>query len=89
MAIGNTGVNGHEGRVLQLEREVGDLRVHNAKLITSMEHLVGAVEGLNSTVQELRDTMNKGRGALWFAMLLAGGIGASVTTLIKAIFLKV
>ena len=75
-----------EDRVRELEAQVTDLRINNAELATSLEHLAGAVKTLTVTVQELRDTMNKGRGALWMAMLLAGGIGAALTTVIKRVF---
>lgn len=75
-----------EDRVRELEAQVTNLRVDNAGLATSVEHLAGAVKTLTETVQELRDTMNKGRGALWMAMLLAGGIGAALTTVIKRVF---
>lgn len=75
-----------EDRVRELEAQVTDLRIDNAGLATSLEHLAGAVKTLTETVQELRDTMNKGRGALWMAMLLAGGIGAALTTVIKRVF---
>lgn len=75
-----------EDRVRELEAQVTDLRINNAELAASLEHLAGAVKTLTVTVQELRDTMNKGRGALWMAMLLAGGIGAALTTVIKRVF---
>lgn len=75
-----------EDRVRELEAQVTNLRVDNAGLATSVEHLAGAVKTLTVTVQELRDTMNKGRGALWMAMFLAGGIGAALTTVIKRVF---
>ena len=75
--------NGADQRVFELEREVGNLRVNNASLGTSVELLAKAVETLTSTVDELRDTMNKGRGALWVAMVLAGAFGAAVATGLK------
>lgn len=83
---GEVAVAVQEDRVKELEAQVTNLRVNNAGLATSVEHLAGAVKTLTETVQDLRDTMNKGRGALWMAMLLAGGIGAAVATLIKRIF---
>lgn len=54
-----------EARILDLEHEVTDLRVFNASLSKSVEHLSTNVEKLGVVVQELRDTMNQGRGALW------------------------
>lgn len=77
--------NGSDQRVFELEREVGNLRVNNAALGTSVEHLAKAVETLTDTVGELRDTMNKGRGALWLAMIIAGAMGAAVATGIKRV----
>lgn len=79
--------NGHDSRIFELEREVGNLRVNNAALSTSVEHLAGAVETLNTTVQSLRDTMNQGRGALWFAMFVSGALGAAAMAFLKN-FLK-
>lgn len=76
--------NGHDSRILELEREVGNLRVSNAALATSLDHLAGAVETLTRTVQDLRDTMNKGRGALWFAMLVSGAAGSVAALLFKS-----
>ena len=83
---GEVAVAVQEDRVRELEAQVTNLRVDNAGLATSVEHLAGAVKTLTETVQDLRDTMNKGRGALWMSMLLAGGIGAAVATVIKRIF---
>ena len=83
---GEVAVAVQEDRVRELEAQVTNLRVDNAGLATSVEHLAGAVKTLTETVQDLRDAMNKGRGALWMAMLLAGGIGAAVATVIKRIF---
>lgn len=83
---GEVAVAVQEDRVRELEAQVTNLRVDNAGLATSVEHLAGAVKTLTETVQDLRDAMNKGRGALWMAMLLAGGIGAAVATIIKRIF---
>lgn len=78
--------SGQDNRIFELEREVGNLRVNNASLSKSVEHLAGAVETLTETVQDLRDTMNKGRGALWMAMFLAGSVGAAVAMFVKRIF---
>ena len=84
--FGEVAVAAQEDRVRELEAQVTDLRIDNAGLATSVEHLAGAVKTLTETVQDLRDTMNKGRGALWMAMLLAGGIGAALTTVLKRVF---
>lgn len=52
------------------------MRVDNASLSKSVEHLAKAVEVLTDTVQGLRDAQNKARGALWLAVAAAGSIGA-------------
>lgn len=70
-------------RLGELERKVTDLRITNATLAQSVEHLTVAVTALNDTVQILRDTMNKGRGALWLAMTAAGISGAAGWVLIS------
>jgi len=84
--FGEVAVAAQEDRMRELEAQVTDLRIDNAGLATSVEHLAGAVKTLTETVQDLRDAMNKGRGALWMAMLLAGGIGAALTTVLKRVF---
>lgn len=60
-----------EDRILTLEREVGDLRVCNASLSVSVEHLAKNVEKLTTVAQDLTDIMNRGRGAIW----VVGGVG--------------
>jgi uncharacterized protein YlxW (UPF0749 family) len=73
-------------RISSLEREVTDLRVANAKLASSIEHLVKAVDALALVVQQQRDTMNQGRGILITLMFVSGSIGALVATIIKRLF---
>lgn len=75
-----------EERIVSLEREVTDLRVANAKLATSIEHLVKAVDALALVVQSQRDTMNQGRGILVTLMFAAGAVGAVVSTIVKRLF---
>ena len=66
-----------------MEDRVRSLEIANAKLATSVEHLSTTVTVLASTVQDLRDTMNQGRGALWLMMAAAGALGAIVVTFAK------
>jgi NADPH-dependent curcumin reductase CurA len=66
-----------------MEDRVRSLEIANAKLATSVEHLSTTVTVLASTVQDLRDTMNQGRGALWLMMAAAGSVGAVIVTLAK------
>jgi len=67
-------------RIRLLEREVTGLREANAVLATNIEHLTKAVEALAVTVQSLRDTVNRGQGAVsgmrWLWMTITGAIGA-------------
>ena len=74
-----------EDRIRDLEKEVGYLRVDNATLGQSVELLSTNVKALTDVVQDLRDTMNKGRGALWAVCsgsAVAGGVVATVAELI-------
>lgn len=59
-----------------------DLKISNASLATSVEHLVKAVDALTLTVNTLRDTMNQGRGALWIMVGAAGLVSAILSTFI-------
>ena len=68
-----------------MEDRVRSREIANAKLATSVEHLSSTVTILASTVQDLRDTMNQGRGALWIMMAAAGSIGAIIVTLAKKV----
>lgn len=71
----------HHERVHHVEQQVSDLRVANAALTKSVEHLAKTVDVLNLTVQSLRDTMNQGRGALWVIVGTAGALGAVIATI--------
>lgn len=75
-----------EDRIRALEVDVADLRVSNAQLAVSIDHLVKAVDALSLVVQQQRDMLNQGRGVLWAVMFAAGAIGAVVTTLVKKLF---
>lgn len=76
-------MNESDERVQKLETEVTNLRISNATLSASVEHLATAVKSLTETVQILRDTLNQGRGALWLAMVTGGGIGALVAAFFR------
>lgn len=75
-----------EQRIVSLEGEVTDLKVANAKLAVSVEHLAKAVDALSIVVQTQRDALNQGRGILVTLMFAAGAVGAVVSTIIKRIF---
>lgn len=70
-------------RLAALEEQVGNLRVSNAELAASVEHLTKAVDALTLTVQALRDIMNRGRGALWVVAGAAASLGALLTDFLK------
>jgi NADPH:quinone reductase-like Zn-dependent oxidoreductase len=72
--------------IARLERDVVDLRVANASLASSVEHLALSVKALTETVTVLRDTMNQGKGALWLIVAAAGGVGAAITMALKQVF---
>jgi hypothetical protein len=73
-------------RLRVLELQVTDLRIVNAQLFSTMEHLAKATDSLNETVDNLRDTINKGRGAVWLAIMVAGAAGATIGSIIKSLF---
>ena len=86
-------IRGLETKVESLANLVTDLRLsHERSLISTQhlqnanEHLAGLVEELTRVVQDLRDTMNKGRGALWLAMSAAGGLGAFSVVILRRVF---
>ena len=75
-------------RIESLEERVTELRVANAALATSVEHLAESVKTLTDTVGDLRDTMNKGRGALWVIVGGSSVLGAVIATVISNYFGK-
>lgn len=75
-----------EDRITRLEAAVANLRVENASLATSVEHLSESVRDLVVVVGTLRDTMNKGRGALWLFLTLSAMLGAALTAVVKTTF---
>lgn len=72
-----------QDRITRLETEVGNLRVQGAEFNSTLMNLKDAVTELREVVQELRDTMNKGRGAIWLFGLGAAGLGGLVSAIIK------
>lgn len=77
-----------EDRIRDLEKEVSDLRIGNATLGQSVDHLSSSVNALTAVVQDLRDTMNKGRGALWAVCSGSAIAGGIVTTMAEWAFKK-
>ncbi len=68
-----------------MEDRVRSLEIANATLAANFEHLSETVRTLAATVNDLNNTMNKGRGALWLMMAVAGGLGAVVVTVVKKV----
>lgn len=68
-----------EERLKKVEEHVTDLRVENARLSESVQHLADAVSTLTVVVQDLRDSMNRGRGALWLFGIMAATVGGLVS----------
>ena len=72
-----------EERIQQLERTVTDLRLEyasdKASTASAIDHLTAAVTTLTSTVQEFRDTLNKGKGVVWLFGVLAAVIGGAIS----------
>jgi hypothetical protein len=75
-----------DDRLSALEARVYQLHADNARLTESVEHLATAVTGLTSVVQEFRDTLNKGKGAVWLFGLVATGIGGLVSWVMTRLF---
>lgn len=72
-----------EDRIRSLETQVGDLREQRAEDTTEIRHLRESIVTLNKTVGELRDILNKGKGAWLVIVVIAGAIGAAATTVFK------
>lgn len=72
-----------EDRIHRLEVEVVNLRVQHAEFNGALSSLTKAVDELREVVQDLRDTMNKGRGAVWLFMAGAAALGSLVSLIVK------
>jgi len=68
-----------QSQVSKNQQDIADLRVQNATLAGSVEHLATTVAELTTTVQGLRDTMNRGRGALWGISGVAAVLGGAAS----------
>lgn len=68
-----------EERLKAVEDLVTNLRIENAKLSEAIEHLSTTVSSLTSVVQEIRDAMNKGKGAIWLFGVLSAAVGAFIS----------
>ena len=77
-----------EDRINRLEVSVVELRVDNARLAESVEHLSQSVRDLVTVVGTLRDTMNKGRGALWMLLTASAVLGGLLSAAAKKLLLQ-
>jgi len=68
-----------------MQNDLVGLKIANASLTSSVNHLADTVRALTETVQILRDTMNQGRGMMWLLMTAAGAMGAIAAVIIKRI----
>lgn len=71
------------GDMRDLDRDVVALKVANAELAVEVKGLSKQVASLETAVKDLNDTMNRGKGALWGIMGIAGALGAVVSTVAK------
>lgn len=74
-----------ENRISEMEERLTQVRVANASLTTSVELLSEAVRELTKIVGDLRDTMNRGRGAVW-AISGCAAVASSIVTLVAKKF---
>jgi predicted nuclease with TOPRIM domain len=68
-----------EERLTALEGRMYQLHADNARLSESVDHLADAVVKLTGVVDGLRDTMNRGKGALWLFGVMAATVGGLVS----------
>lgn len=69
----------------ELDRDVVALKVSNAQLAVTVSNLAQQVQALQLVTSELTATLNRGKGALWGLMLIAGAIGGVLSTVGKAL----
>jgi hypothetical protein len=69
----------------ELGRDVVALKVSNAQLAVTVVGLTGEVVELKRATAELTATLNRGKGALWGLMLIAGAVGGLLPPVIKGL----
>lgn len=77
-----------DARLTRLEEIVATLREDNASLSTSVSHLSATLEKLTLKLDELNNTMNRGRGALWVIVGASSVAGAILASMISSLFAK-
>jgi chromosome segregation ATPase len=68
-----------EQRLHALEQHVGTLRESTAANGVQIQSLKDAVDELTPAVRELTATINKSKGAIWFAGGMGGVIGWAIS----------
>jgi len=63
-------------RIRELEMQMSDLRVDNARLGVQVSHSTEVMSQLSNAVEELTDALNKIKGAFWVLGIVASAIGA-------------
>jgi hypothetical protein len=74
-----------EERLAALESHVTDVRIDNARINESIDHLAATVADLALSVKNLTGYMERGKGALWVFGIMsatAGGLISWATTLL-------
>jgi prefoldin subunit 5 len=74
-----------ETNLRELERDLVTLKVAHATLAVTLTSLTAQVAQLERTLATLNDSMNKGKGVLWFILLIAGTMGAAITAVVKRV----
>ena len=79
-----------EQRLDELEALVTDLRIavatDRAATTAAINHLTSAVQDLTKGVQEFRDTLNKGKGAVWLFGIVAAAVGGLISWMTTHLF---
>lgn len=74
-----------EDRITSLEKQVGDLREAKAKTEAMLENTNARLEELIVITGQLRDMLNKGKGAWLVIVVVAGTVGATISTVFKKV----
>lgn len=72
-----------EERIFRLETDVAELREQNAALAVSVRHLTESVDSLTVVLNEMKSTMDKGRGALWVIVAASTFLGGIISAVVN------
>jgi hypothetical protein len=65
----------HPMRIHSLERDVSELREGQARQDEILKQLKESIDKIEKTVDDLNNTMQKGKGALWVVASIGAAIG--------------